>query len=32
VGRGHTTLAPRQWFVDPRFDDRDLVPEGWIRV
>lgn len=31
-GAGHTTVAPRQWFVDPRFDDRDLVPEGWIRV
>ncbi len=27
-----TTVAPRRWFVDPRFDDRDLVPEGWIRV
>jgi hypothetical protein len=27
-----TTVAPSKWFVDPSFDDRDLVPEGWIRV
>ncbi len=31
AGRG-ITVAPRRWFVDPRFDDRDLVPEGWFRV
>lgn len=27
-----TTIAPLQWFVDPLMDDRDLIPEGWIRV
>ena len=25
-------LAPRRWMNDPRVDDRDVVPPGWIRV
>jgi hypothetical protein len=30
--RGRIAVAPRRWFVDPRFDDRDLVPGDWVRV
>lgn len=26
------TVAPARWFVDPAFDDRDLVPEAWLRL
>ncbi len=26
------TIAPRQWFVQPGHDDRDLVPPGWLRL
>jgi len=25
-------LAPRRWMNDPRVDDRDVVPPGWVRV
>ena len=25
-------LAPNRWMNDARVDDRDVVPEGWIRV
>lgn len=25
-------LAPQRWGNDPRWDDRDLLPAGWIRV
>ena len=25
-------LAPRRWMNDPRVDDRDVLPSGWIRV
>lgn len=25
-------LAPRRWMNDPRADDHDVVPAGWIRV
>lgn len=25
-------VAPRQWFRDPRFDARDLVPSRWARL
>ena len=25
-------LAPRRWMNDPRVDDRDVLPPGWIRV
>ena len=26
------TIAPRQWYVAPDHDDRDLVPPGWLRL
>jgi len=26
------TIAPAHWFVDPSHDDRDLVPEAWLRL
>jgi len=25
-------LAPRNWFTDPSFDSRDLIPSAWIKV
>jgi hypothetical protein len=25
-------IAPKKWFNSPRYDDRDLVPEHWLRV
>lgn len=25
-------IAPRRWFVHPDYDDRDLVPPGWLRL
>ncbi len=25
-------IAPARWFRDPKKDDRDLVPTGWLRV
>ena len=25
-------LAPRRWFGDPSMDNRDLIPERWIKV
>lgn len=30
--RAKLVLAPRRWMNDPRVDDRDVVPPGWIRV
>jgi hypothetical protein len=30
--RGKLVLAPRRWMNDPRVDDRDVLPPGWIRV
>jgi hypothetical protein len=29
---GSTVIAPRRWFLTPRFDTRDLVPERWLRI
>lgn len=26
------TIAPKRWFVDPAYDDRDIVPPGWLRL
>ncbi len=26
------TIAPAQWFNDPSIDDRDLVPDRWVRM
>jgi hypothetical protein len=26
------TIAPRHWFVDAAYDDRDLVPADWTRL
>lgn len=34
-GRGESpglAMAPRDWFVDPSHDDRDLVPADWTRL
>lgn len=25
-------VAPKRWFLDPALDDRDIVPQSWIRV
>ena len=25
-------IAPRRWFADPRLDNPDIIPDGWIRV
>lgn len=25
-------LAPKKWFQAPEMDDRDIVPEGWIKI
>lgn len=25
-------IAPRKWFNAPSLDDRDLLPDGWVRV
>jgi len=25
-------IAPNRWFADPRIDDRDLIPNGWMRM
>jgi glycosyl transferase family 11 len=30
--RDKLVLAPRRWGNDARWDDRDLVPDSWIRV
>jgi hypothetical protein len=27
-----TVIAPKKWFVDPSLDDRDIVPERWIKI
>jgi len=26
------TVAPRKWFVDPAYNDQDLIPADWIRL
>ena len=26
------TIAPRQWFRDPNWDCKDLIPSDWIRI
>lgn len=25
-------FAPRQWFTDPKFNTKDLIPESWIKL
>jgi hypothetical protein len=30
--RNGKKIAPRKWFNDPSVDDRDLIPEDWIRI
>lgn len=35
AGRGDAdriTIAPKRWFVHPAYDDRDIVPPGWLRL
>ena len=29
---GGTVVAPRQWFVTPSLDSRDIVPERWVKL
>lgn len=30
--RARVTIAPKRWFVHPAYDDRDIVPPGWLRM
>ena len=25
-------IAPKRWFKDPKFDDKDIIPSEWIRI
>lgn len=29
---GQIVIAPKQWFASPVMDDRDIVPERWLRM
>ena len=29
---GKIVVAPDPWFVDPEWNPRDIVPDGWVRM
>ncbi len=31
-GQGQIVVAPQQWWIHADYDDRDIIPERWLRV
>lgn len=32
LGEAKNVVAPKQWFIDPKIDTSDLIPERWVRL